>query len=140
MYRFLACFVAVVGLFVVGCGSSAKNLQVETSNIRAVSIVLGKYRSQNKGQSPPNEEALKSFAATLKPEELKSFGASSAEDIFISSRDKQPYKFNFGDSSSPTTIVVYEQQGSGGKRFVVNAVGKAEELDEAEFKKLFPDS
>jgi len=122
-----------------GCGSNEKAVERETSNLKPLAVLYGKYRSQNRGQAPPNEEALKAFVKGLSQQERDSAGAKGdVESMFISSRDNKPYKFVFGGSGMPDDVVVYEQAGADGKRYVGTSVGAVKEVDDAEFRKLVP--
>ena len=73
--------------------------------------------------------------------ELRGFITEKAADadleaLFRSSRDGQPYVVVYLGKSkaSPGTVIAYEKNGQGGKRFVAFSTTEVRELDDAAFK------
>lgn len=121
-------------------GQSEKNLQ-------GLAVFYGRFVSQNKGVGPPNEEAFKKFIRGMRPAEYENFGIDLAnlDALFTSPRDNQPYGIAWGmrgamPGPDGAGMVIWEQTGVNGKRFVADAVGKIEEVDEATWNQRLPKS
>ncbi len=138
---------AVVVLFACGLwgcqrgGTASAPLQ--ESNIKPLAMFYGQFIAQNQGRPPADEAEFKRFIQSRGPAALQQFGVSDVESLFISTRDNLPYKVAYGGAQGPPNlvgqpVVVYEQQGVGGKRYVANTLGAVEEVDEARFKELVP--
>ena len=67
--------------------------------------------------------------------------ADTAEQMFVSPRDKQPYEVAWSVPSGvpkpdgTALMVIWEKIGVNGKRYTGDAVGRVEEIDEATFQK-----
>jgi hypothetical protein len=124
-----------------GCGSSNDSAERESSNLKPLAVFYGRYIGSNRGKSPADENELKEFIRSQPADELNNLGVTDVEALFISSRDKKPYKFNFkAKASNPGEIAVFawEQDGVEGKRFVGGTLGQIEEVDSERFQKLVP--
>lgn len=128
-----------------GCGGTeTASKSKEAAPIKPLSVVYGLYVGRHRGQAPPNEAELKAFAASpdAKPI-LDTFKVASFESLLTSPRDNKPYVIVYGAPKGPpgpgmAPVVIYEQQGSGGMRYVASSLGAIEEVDEATFKKYVP--
>lgn len=144
--RHLTAVAGVVGLLLAvgaGCGSNQAKVDQETSNLKPLSVLYGQFIGQHRGQPPKDEAEFKAFVKALDPSVLKALNVADAESLFISSRDKQPYGIVYGAASGPPgpagqPVVIYEQIGVGGRRYVASTLGAIEEVDEAKFKTLVP--
>jgi hypothetical protein len=125
-----------------GCGPSDKPLSESEKNLKALSVFYGQYLGTHRGQSPPDEAEFKKYVRSLPAEQLKVFNVEpgDVDKLFISPRDNQPYGIAYkskagppGESGAP--MVIWEQSGRNGKRYVADAVGKVEEIDDATFQK-----
>ena len=137
-----AAVAAVCGLLVLGCSRAEQKAQQQQS-VKALALLHGRYLSQHRGQPPANEADFKKFVQALSPTELTAFGATDADSLFVSPRDKKPLGVVYGTPSGPpgpagAPVVVYEQEGKGGKRLVASSLGAVEEVDEARFRQLVP--
>lgn len=127
-----------------GCqDKSGRELEPVESNVKNIAIFYGRYVSQNRGRTPPNEEALKKFIASHPANELAALKITDVGQLFVSPRDKQPYVVRYGvvlPPPSPTgsPVVAYEKEGVGGRRFVAFAHAGVEELDDDRFRELVP--
>ena len=124
----------------IGCSPKSKPQSANEKNLQALSVFYGQYISRNKGQTPPNEEAFKKFLKTLNPAQFEAVGLDQGnlDAIFTSPRDNQPYGIAWKlKSTTPgaegAPMVIWEQTGVNGKRFVADSLGKIEEIDEAAF-------
>jgi hypothetical protein len=135
---------AVLALHTAGCGGD-DHAEQQQSNIKALSIVYGRYIAQHRGQPPRDEAELRKFAQSLSPDDLKVIGAPSVDELFTSSRDKKPFGVRYGNASGPPgpagqPVVIYEQDGVNGQRWVASSIGAVETVDEARFKELVPEA
>jgi hypothetical protein len=121
----------------VGCGGPAGGSgKKETSRVRFLTMLYTRTSSQL-GRNPKDEQEFK--------EKLKSYdlaldkaGVSSIDELFISERDGQPLVVLYGARPPGSDVVVYEQTGVGGMRYVGHKLGMVEEVDEAKFRELVP--
>jgi hypothetical protein len=132
-------------VWLLGCGGTRTASQVtEESTLKPVAVFYSRYISQHGGRPPADEAAFRKFLEGLSPDELKSFGVSSIDEMLVSKRDGQPYKILYGPPSGPPLgpggqpIIAYESKGVSGKRFVASSVGGVIEVDDAEFARLVP--
>ena len=129
-------------LMSMGCGSSneAKAKRQESSRLKNLSLLYGRFLSAHRGVPPKDEAEFKGFVASL-PDEAKTH-IPPVDELFVSERDNQPYVIVYGKSTSggPADIIGYEQTGVGGKRFIANSVGAVQEVDAETFSKRVPDA
>jgi hypothetical protein len=132
------------GIFVpVGCGKKGGELPENEAHLKALTIMHGKYVQTHRGMGPTDEADFKKFIKTFSAGDLAGYriDVNDLEKSFTSPRDNQPYGVAYRvkgagpGSSGGSPMVVWEQAGSGGKRFVSDSLGKIEEIDEAEFNK-----
>lgn len=123
----------------LGCGSSTKKVDQETSNLKPLMVQYGKYLGQHRGQPPANDAEFKAFVKS------PAQGVNDPDALFVSSRDKQPYVILYGRVNGPPgpagqPVIAYEQEGIGGRRYVASTLGAIEEVDEKRFRELVPDA
>lgn len=131
----------------LACTPEQKPQSPIEKNLKALAVYYGGYTGQNKGVGPPNEEAFKKFIRTRTPPELENFGVDPAnlDPLFISPRDNQPYGIAWGlrgamPGPNGAGMVIWEQTGVNGKRYVADSIGKIEEVDEATWTQRLPKS
>jgi hypothetical protein len=128
-----------------GC-SENQSAEREQSNLKPLAVFYGQYLGQHRSQLPPNEQEFKKFLNSLAKDRLTSMQVKSVDEMFVSPRDGKPYVVLYGTASKTsaglpfTTVVAYEQEGKGGKRFIARMSGAVEEVDEANFKQLVPNA
>jgi hypothetical protein len=129
--------------FASGC-SENQSAEREQSNLKPLSVFYGQYLGMHRGQPPASEQEFKQFLQTISKDRLASMQVKSIDELLISSRDGKPYVILYAPPSKTgkelpsTTVVAYEQEGKGGKRFIARMLGAIEELDEAKFKEAVP--
>jgi hypothetical protein len=133
--------IAAVLAILAGCDSqprSADQLK-QVPGLKPLGLMYSFYVGQHQGKSPPSEADLKTFIKSLPAERLKQFNIDDVDAIFTSPRDGKPYQVTYGGKGGRPggpTPVAWEQDGKGGKRFVVDSLGKLEEVDEAKFQEM----
>lgn len=137
---------AVVGLThlacVGGCRSRAESKPREESHIKVLGLLYGQYVGQHMGRPPQDEQTFRAFVQRQEAF-LKQFRLESADQVFQSERDGEPYTVVYGDLSKTGQflggpVVAWEKKGVGGRRYVVNSLGAVKEVTEEEFKQLVP--
>ena len=128
-----------------GCGGGRKPQPKSEAHLQALAVFYGRYLSQNRGRPPADEKAFKQFLAKFDPSEFKGFGLSTADEMFVSPRDNQPYVVRYNVPVGPPgpqgpSAVAYEQTGVDEKRYVAFALGGVEEVDEARSRQLVPEA
>jgi hypothetical protein len=128
----------------IGCGSRARPAAPGEKNIRALAVFYGRYIGSHRGQPPANEAAFKAFVKSLKPEDIAGMvdGATDAETLFISPRDKEPFVIRYGLRPGPGApeVLIHEKNGLNGRRLVALGLGAVEEVDATRFAQLLPGS
>ena len=140
--------VCVATALFVGCSSGQKNLAEQQSNMKPLGILLAQFASQHQGQAPASEAEFKAWLKSLPANQLSVMagGKTDVDALFVSTRDNKPYVIRYGKEaqSGPRggpagdPVVIYEQEGVGGRRFVGTLMGAVEAVDEAQFKQLVP--
>ncbi|MEX2140748.1 MAG: hypothetical protein WD894_15910 [Pirellulales bacterium] len=127
----------VAAVFVVsGCSGGGAPPPDAQLNVEEVATWYTIYRAKhNNRQTPPNEEA---FVAFIK-KTMKENGVDMRADFLVSPRDGKKFVVNYGkpmSDSQERNIVVYEQEGYDGKKWMAPEVGYAREVDDAELQQL----
>jgi hypothetical protein len=139
----LACWlrsmILVSLVWCAGCSRDEEIAERESSNLKPLAVYYGRFIGAHQGKSPANETELKEFIRKQPAEDLEAMGVRDVESLFVSSRDKKPYRFNFSPKETqPGQIVVFawEQDGIEGKRYVGGTLGQIEEVDATRFGEL----
>jgi hypothetical protein len=72
---------------------------------------------------------------------LEDAGVGAADELFVSPRDNQPYVVYYGNDAAKMLDrgqLIHERNGVNGRRLVGHRLGYVREVDEAEFRELFP--
>jgi hypothetical protein len=137
-------FVAALVVVAAGCVDSSQQLAQQTSNIKPLSILYGRYVGTHMGQPPPSEAEFRTFIQG-ETALLQQLGVTDPASLFVSTRDNKPYVITYGAAKGPPgpggmPVIIYEQEGAGGKRYVASSVGAIEEVDDAKFREYVPSS
>ncbi len=137
LFRFL--LLALMFGAALGCGPKieAPESTEMRSNMRSLAVAYGAYTRDNRGRPPKDEKAFRKWLDKQGPDYPQILKVESIDEIFISSRDNEPYVIAYGKAKR---IVAYEAVGVEGKRFVADDLGVVEELDEATFDERVPDA
>jgi len=140
--RQFSTILAVLTLFLflsVGCGEKTESEDVveQRSNMRTLCVAYGNYTKSHRGRPPQSEKSFRAWIEKEGPDFLTNLGIDNLDDIFISTRDNEPYVIVYGKKKR---IVAYEAVGVDGKRFISDNLGVTTEVDEAEFNELVPNA
>lgn len=135
--------IAVLCTLALGCGTRTASQPQQQSRLKALAVLYGQYMGQHRGQPPANEAEFKKFIESQAKTLSNNFGINDPASVFVSERDGKPYVIVYGKPSGPAElagapVIAYEQEGSGGKRFVACSLGAVEEVDSARFRQLVP--
>jgi hypothetical protein len=140
-------WLAIAAVTVAGCnhatGNGGDDVVSDYSRVRSMSAFYQAYLTTNRGQPPRDEQAFRTFL-TAKEGELQKVGLT-IEQMFTSPRDDRPFKWVYGMKPPPwrqknITCYGYEVEPTNGKRLVVGSRGMYDEIDESQFRSLFPKS
>jgi hypothetical protein len=141
LVAFTATVILVASL--AGCSDGNANAiaAANNSNIKRLTNLYSAYQAAHSFQGPPDEAALKSFAKQQAAWRLQlmQIDPNKIDDLFISERDHQPFSVRYSVTSGPgaTNPLVFEQQGSGGKRQVCLNGSAVEEVDDAQYREMW---
>ena len=129
----------------VSCTSrqESKNIAREESHIKSLAVLYGRFTGSHRGQMPPNEAVFKKFVQSSRQGDSEGVGWDA---LFVSDRDEKPYVILYGNQvrGAPANgpggapVVIYEQDGVDGMRYVASSMGAVEEVDEEQFQQLVP--
>lgn len=134
---------AMLTLALAGCGGASGVRDVDYDDVRAMSGMYSAYMRAHRNRPPPDEQAFREFLNTQK-ETLEQFGLT-VDEMFVSPRNGEPFHWVYGSvlPSSPSGLmnyVGYETAPTDGKRLVIATRGMYEELNESQFRAVFPDA
>lgn len=113
--------------------------QSNKTNIQRLSNCYSMYQFNNGWQGPVDEASFKKYLSEVRPEILSRMGIDDIDSIFISERDGQPFKVRYavkGTARGTSEAVVFEAEGSGGKKMVGFLNMTQREVDQAEYDQL----
>jgi hypothetical protein len=140
----ILCVLAAL-LLTTGCGGSSASSGMnedDYATLRSVSAMFSQYMGANNGKTPPDEQAFRAFLETKK--DVLDKTGTTADQLLTSPRSGEPLIFVYGKTpvSGPMGMVyfAYEKSPVDGKRLVIASRGMFEQMDEAQFRKFFPDA
>jgi hypothetical protein len=145
LMNFVKWMFALLLVSFVGCGGTkggGSDLSMEDyGNIRSVSAMYDLYMQEHKGKTPADEQDFRAFMQTN--QDILDKTGRTIDEIMTSPRSSEPFVMVYARPpmrSKSMSYIGYEKTPVDGKRLVIGLRGMYEELDEAEFKKLFPDA
>jgi hypothetical protein len=118
-----------------GCGNGPPPPNAQL-NVEEVATWYQLYRARNNRKPPPNEQAFVAFIKkTMKDEQH----IEMEDDFLVSPRDGKKFVVRYGKPMSENAdrnIVVYEQDGYNGKKWIAVEMGYGREVDDAELQQL----
>ena len=141
--RLVSALALSLGCLSLGCKPVNKPAPPAESNLKVLSVFYGRYIQTHQGQTPPDAEAFKKFITSMPASELETFKVTDVEKLFVSPRDGQLCVVRYGFALPPpgptgAPVVAYEKVGVNGRRYVAYSVGGVDEVDEARFRQLVP--
>lgn len=135
-----------LGLVMVGCRTASEAESAirdsNRTNIQRLANLYSMYQFQNRFQGPKDEETFRSFIQELDADFKDTMGIdpSSIDKLFISERDKEPFRIRYNVPTTPRgskEAVIFESSGRRGQKMVgfLNMVQR--EVDEAEYNRLW---
>ena len=123
-----------------GCGGGSTGTSaVDYTKIRALADMYGAYVADHRNQPPPNEQAFRDYLGT-KQEYMQRAGIT-VDAMFVSPRNGEPIQWVYGrkpPAGGYETYIAYEKTPVDGKWLAITARGTYQEMDEAWFRKVFP--
>jgi hypothetical protein len=112
-------------------------------NIRKLALAYVRYAADHGGVGPADQKALAKVVAENMGESEK-----EAEARFTSIRDNKPYVIRWkqrpmGRAAGPNppqpTLLIYEQEGLGGTRYVADGRLSIKEMSDEQISQTYPD-
>lgn len=125
----------------VGCGGSAVPTlaDVNNTNLKKLRGAYGLYLINHNLVGPKNEQEFKEYLKNDPGAKVKmgrmDVTPDTVDDIFISSRDGQPFKIRWGLRGLADHAIVFEAEGVDGKRMV--AFSEPREVGSDEYQRLW---
>ncbi|MEX2172014.1 MAG: hypothetical protein WD851_22020 [Pirellulales bacterium] len=145
--RIAVCFFLCIatGSLFAGCGGNKSVVPVgdAAENIRKLSLTYVQYAGANRGVGPANKEILAKYVA-----QDNLISVAEAEALLVSPRDKQPYVIRWaqrpmgspvGNKPPEPNIIIFENTGADGTRYVADGRTSVKELSEEAFSQAVPD-
>lgn len=124
-----------------GCGRSAADAP-SGGSYRARANLYSAFMTAHKRQSPKSEAEFRQFLATQQPK-LEQAGLT-VDQMFISPRNNEALEWVYGKrppmAAGGLTILGYEKSAKDGQRLIVGTRGIHLMMDDAQFKRLFPNT
>lgn len=129
----------------IGCGGGKSDVPVgdAAENIRKVTLAYVRYAGSHGGVGPADQKTLAKAIA-----DGNLITVEEAEKFFVSPRDNQPYVIRWkmkpmgppaGPNPPKPNVVVYENTGAGGTRYIGDGQMSIKEVSDADFAQLVPD-
>jgi hypothetical protein len=133
------CAAAWAGIaLLTGCGGGAVAPPQSNAQERVAKVMnLIRAYVDKTQKAPPNEQALRDFAAKLTPEERSGYMiGDDLENIFTSPRDNKKFlvKYNLKPEPAVTRALVWEETGQDGMHWVALTNGYTVEYDDQQLK------
>lgn len=127
----------VLATTTIGCSTAkeSEDVAAQRANLQGLARAYGSYQKRNRGRVPSSEKALRSYIE--KNGGPEGYGAETIDEMFISTRDNEPYVVVY---KKPKKVVAYESVGVDGKRYIADDLGVVQEVDEATFAEMVPDA
>lgn len=136
---------ALALLTLSGCGGNKGDAMIAANNdtnIKRLGTMYGFFHLKNQFKGPKDEAEFKRFIGEQDSSrlELAGISGSKVDDLFLSERDKQPFKIRYGVNTQlrgPSLPVIFEANGAEGKRQVAFTGGSMQEVDSSKYDELW---
>ena len=139
-----ATFFVFASCLLAGCGGKPEvPVGDAAEKIRKLALAYVEYASTNNGRGPADKEALAKFL-----QRQNQISTEEADAFFVSPRDNQPYIIRWGETpmGQPVggrppkpNIIIFENTGADGTRYVADGRLSVKELSEEAFSQAVPD-
>jgi hypothetical protein len=128
-------------LCLMGCGEEQSVQREAPSNLKAL-LALYSQATTRLGHRPRTENEFKDYVSKNGSSFLDAYKIASADHLFISPRDNQPYVVIYGPPPQGLAagVVAYEQTGVDGGRQIGFDLGNIDHVDDARFRQLVPNA
>lgn len=127
---------------IAGCGSgvSSPGAAGDDTHLEFVADSYGLFLKNNR-RLPNDDAEFREFITKLAAEDPRAQG-ETVDELLTSQRDGKPYGLITLEDAPPAGCVqaAYEQVGVDGRRLIADTAGNIQEVDEATFQTLVPDS
>ena len=129
---------------VVGCTSKQAHENRDRENSHLRWIVKLYIQASQQGRPPKSDVDFKQYVngidAAARDRTLAAAEVQSMEELFTSENDGQPFTIFYGPPKKGVAagLIVFEQQGTNGERYVGYTKGIVEKVDEQQFDTLVP--
>jgi hypothetical protein len=128
-----------------GCATGKSDVPVggAAENIRRLALAYVEYAAANNGVGPADKQQLAKFFA-----KDNLISTEEAEAFFVSPRDNQPYVIRWrqrpmgrpvGNNPPQPNIIIFENTGADGTRYVADGRISVKELSHEAFSQAVPD-
>lgn len=135
-------FAMLTCVLIAGCGDGASNQGAATdgSHLKFVADTYGLFL-KNYRRLPNDDGEFREFATKLAADDPKAKG-QTIDQLFTSERDGKPFGLFTLKTPPPADSpqAAYEQVGVDGRRLVADTAGNIQEVDEATFRTMVPNS
>jgi hypothetical protein len=143
---FIALIITFATLTFSACNSSATTTETpiaDYTKVRTMSAFYEGFLSEHRGQPPKNEQTFRDYL-NKKQENLQKAGLT-IDQMFVSPRNDKPLQWVYGSTppvyrQNNMICYAYESESTSGKRLVLGGRGMVAELDESQFKTVFPNA
>jgi hypothetical protein len=131
-------------VWIAGCGSNTGAASGEPvadySKVRMMASYYEGFLSQHRNQAPPSEQAFRDYINSKQADFQEGF---TTEQMFVSPRSGKPLKWVYGRRppvyrQNNMTCYAYEAEPVDGKRLVLGGRGMVAEIEESQFRSIFP--
>lgn len=137
--------VGLLLMLATSCSQPSRGNPIVEARLGRLGLCYGLYAGSHEGKPPNHIDQLREYVErSTSPEQLSALNVDRAAELFVSPRDGQPYKMIALPrlpppvGGQPPPVVLYEEQGEQGKRYVAYLGGGVEEVDADKFKQLVP--
>jgi hypothetical protein len=131
-------------LLAASCSSQTPERSISRENSHLRWMIRLYIQAGQRGRQPASEQELKKYINAMPADSrnrvLTTAGVRSADELFVSERDKLPYVVFYGSSPKGVAsgVIAFEQIGLNGQRYVGFSTGVVEIADEQRFEALVP--
>lgn len=142
--RLLGPSMVLVALVLPGCGggdSGSESTGLDLESVRARSNVYNLFLAKNRFQPPKDEAAFRQFLSSQQGSLEKS--GLTIDEMFVSPRNGETLQWVYGKrlpTAGGISVFAYETKAVDGQRLLLGDRGAYITVNDAEFKKAFPDA